>query len=55
MTVPKYRNCWYMWVLKTYHIFSNRNVNTDLRRTNCLKKGLRDKVAFELGVNMVCL
>ena len=30
-------------------------MNTDLGRTNCLKKGLRDKVAFELGVNMVCL
>lgn len=31
MTVPKYRNCWYMWVLKTYHIFSNSFINQSTR------------------------
>lgn len=30
-------------------------MNMDPGRTNCLKKGLRDRVAFELGVNMVWL
>lgn len=27
MTMLSYKNCWYMWALKTYHIFSDSFIN----------------------------